>query len=134
MTYGGPSASFVINNPWNFLFSHDTFIGRSQLAAIDHNHHLNLQPATNKDGTVRYTRRFGKRRRGWKLVASKEKKNFSYIPTLTARVLHQREVDLSNIKKVGEKADNHPEKLAPNIGNIAAPSTEELRQQHATRF
>ena len=104
------------------------------MAAIDHNHHLNLQQASNKDGTPRYTRRWSKRRKCWKLVVTKEAKTYSHIPKLMSRVLHQRETDKTRLSVAVEKPESHPERLAPNIGHYAAPPTAQLRDEYATRF
>ena len=68
------------------------------------------------------------------MVVTKELKKYSHIPILTARVFYQRQVDKTRLNVVAEKPDCHPERLAPNIGHYAAPSSEVLRKEYASRF
>ena len=67
-------------------------------------------------------------------MVSKQPNNYSYVPFLTARVFHLRESDKSNFKEVAAKPDSPPERLAQNIGHYAAPPTEQLKKEYASRF
>ena len=118
----------------SFSFSHDGFIARSKLAVIDHNHHLARKPSVTKAGKVRYNRSWSKRRQAWKLVALKEEKSYSHDNYLMARTLFQRVKDKKCLKSKLSKPESHPEKIAPNIGKVAAPSVDALRTEYATRF
>ena len=100
---------------------------RSLLAAIDHNHHLHRSQAKNYNGEPVYSRRWSKRAKRWKVVIVKEKKTYSYLPILCAKVLKAANQGISQPMVY---ADN-PKNIAPTI---AIPTTPELVQEHVSRF
>ena len=121
-----------LRNICTFNSSHDSFIARSKLAVIDHNHHLDRQFKFNLDGSTRYCRKWSKKRNAWKLVVVKEEKKYDYIPYLMAKTLTNKEN-----KKLHDgviKPEGHPELLSPNIGKVTAPSTEDLKKEFSSRF
>lgn len=108
-------------------------LARSLLAAIDHNHHLHRTQARNAKGELVWTRRWSKRAKRWKPVIVKEKKNYSYIPILSAYVLKEAtKEDLKNVKLPTYERD--PVIIAPTIASLPAPPTADLVKEHTTRF
>lgn len=80
-----------------------------------------------------WSRRWSKRAKRWKVVIVKEKKNYSYLPILSAHIL--KEASKEFMKKVKPStSEQDPKKVAPTIASLPAPLTSDLVKEHTTRF
>ena len=107
---------------------------RMRLSAIDHNHHVNLSVATDKDGKPKHTRRWSKKAGRWISVKLKVKKDYSYAPYLMAAILHERNIDPLPMKRKIPKDPKDPTSIAPSIAKLPAPNTKELANKQLDRF
>ena len=69
------------------VYSNDVFKARTQLAIIDHNHHIGREQVTTSQGQA-YHRQWKRRTKEWDVTPRKEKKSYSYIPDLLVRITH----------------------------------------------
>ena len=63
------------------LCSNEVFRARTQLAIVDHNHHLQRQQVLTREGPA-YHRQWKRRTKEWDVTPRKEKKNYSYVPDI----------------------------------------------------
>ena len=80
---------------YNFICSNDVFRARTQLAVLDHNHHLHRKQVVTREGPA-YHRQWKRRTKEWDVTPRKENKDYSYIPDLQVCVYYY-----SNIMSVG---------------------------------
>ena len=119
----------------HFYFqSFNGHVARTRLGIIDHNHHVGRQQARTKAGKTRFTKRFSKRTKTWNVVFVKENKGYSYMPYLCAVVLRYRKTDKSLLQSPVPLRPNDPTKIAPNIATLPTQTTDELKNNYASRF
>ncbi|XP_070540791.1 uncharacterized protein [Ptychodera flava] len=107
---------------------------RVLLAAIDHNHHLHRKQATTSSGEQRYARKYSKRSNRWTAVPVKEKKTYSYLPVITALILHKRRIDQKGIKQPTVLSQEDPRRIAPYIAPIPPVQTHLIVSEQISRF
>lgn len=113
---------------FHFYCRYEGVLLRSLLAAIDH--HLHRKQATNAKGELVYSRRWSKRSKRWKIVFVKEKKNYSYLPLLCAKVIKALGAGSSSTITY----EHDPRNVAPTIATLPAPPTSQLVKEHISRF
>ncbi|CAB3990362.1 Hypothetical predicted protein [Paramuricea clavata] len=118
---------------WHKSNKYEGLKAHSILAAIDHNHHLHRKQARNSKGELVYSRRWSKRAKRWKVVIVKEKKNFSYLPFMTARVLKEASKTWNKHVMPVQSAQD-PKNVARTIASLPPPPTSELVKEHISRY
>lgn len=114
--------------------SYKAYKARKQLAAIDWNFHLNLEPATSKTGEVRITRKYNQRTKEWDSKVVKVKKKYEYIPVLIAKIMRLRNEDVGLVARHVSLNESDPALIAPNIAEKPAPPSKELFLRRKSRF
>ena len=73
------------------LLRNDAFVGRTYLAAIDHNNsHTFRKAAFTKDGKPKKSKVFSKRSNNWRVTTVREPKTYDFWPTIATRILKKR--------------------------------------------
>ncbi|CAB4037439.1 Hypothetical predicted protein, partial [Paramuricea clavata] len=77
---------FLKSLPKYVTFRNEAFVGRTYLAAIDHNSHTFRKAAITDDGKPKYNKVYSKRSRNWRITAVKDPKTYNFWPTLATRI------------------------------------------------
>ena len=109
-------------------------MGRTYLAAIDHNAHLFRKAAVTKDGKPKYNKVYSKRSKNWRIDEVKEPKSYDYWPTLAARIMQKKIDDQISILRTVHVPADHPKNIAPSIALKPIPKTSDLVQKAYSRF
>ena len=115
-------------------FRNNAFVGRTYLAAIDHNSHVHRKAAVTAEGKPKYNKVYSKRSQNWRVTAVKEPKTYNFWPTIVTRILKKRVTDDDSVLAKVEIPANHPKKIAPSIALKPIPKTSDLVQQSLSRF
>ncbi|XP_070541559.1 uncharacterized protein [Ptychodera flava] len=115
-------------------FRFENMKARVLLAAIDHNHHLHRKQATTTSGELRHARKYSKRSNRWTAVPVKEKKTYSYLPVITALILHKRRIDQKGIKQPTVLSQEDPRRIVPYIAPIPPVQTHLIVSEQISRF
>ena len=112
-----------------------SFIGRTLLAAIDHNAH-NFRPnLCSNTGKMLFKRQYSKRAKGWHVQAVRSKKDFKYINPLLKKIFKRRRDSNEPVTAQPARSPKDPKLISPTICMTKTPpSTEELVQQRLSRF
>jgi cystathionine beta-lyase family protein involved in aluminum resistance len=117
-----------------YFLRNDAFVGRTILAAIDHNNHVFRKAAVTAKGKVKYNKVYSKRSKNWRIVTVKESKTYDFWSTLAVRILQKRIDDDESIKRKVVISKEHPKNIAASIAMKAIPKTADLVQQSLSRF
>ena len=104
------------------------------MAAIDWNFHLKLESATTKAGEVRVSRKYNQRTKEWNSKVVKIKKNYEYMPMLTARIFRLRNEDGGAVARHVSLNVSDPALIAPTIAEKPPPPSKELFERQKSRF
>ena len=78
---------------------------------------------------------FNKRTENWFPVKVKTGKEYAYIPDLMKNIVERRiEADPSVFLRRKDLSEDHPRRIAPNLGSKPAPPTAELVEKHKSRL
>lgn len=116
------------------LLRNDAFVGRTYLAAIDHNSHAFRKPAFTKNGKPKKSKVFSKRSNNWRISTVKEPKSYDFWPTIATRILKKRIDDEESILRKVELSKEHPKNIAPSIALKPIPKTSDLVARSLSRF
>ena len=103
------------------------------MAAIDCNHHLNLDAANSKVGEVCATRKYNQRTKEWDSKVVKVKK-YEYTPMFTARITCLQNEDNGAVARHISLNKSDPALIAPNIEEKPAPPSQERFQRRKSRL
>ena len=111
--------------PKSLHFDYEGMVARCQLAAIDHNHGVDLPQATTKANKLRWKSVFPKHNSQWVKKIIKHKKTKNYIESMKDEVIRCANEDIEPTRI--EKPD-----LPKNIAHIPKPPSSEIL--HVSRF
>ena len=77
-----------------------------------------------------FSRQRSKRAKRWKPIVVKEKKDYTYMPVLCAKVLKALATGSSH----PFKHENDPKKIVPTIAELPSVPTSQLVKEHISRF
>ncbi len=102
-------------------------VGRTQLAALDHNMNVGRKQATTKSRKLRYRTEYTKQKGSWVEKNYEKKKKYSFREDLVQAALNAAgsDADLPNV---------HCVELPPNLTGEAAPSKEDIVQRMQSRM
>ena len=112
-------------------FRNQSYHAHVQLAALDHNAHLDRQHLHNKDGDYIYSRKFCKK---WDTTPTLKKKKYEYIPGLMDDIVSLWSNTSTRLKDRTVLEESHPKRQQATIGNIEPPPTAELVVSKRSRF
>ena len=101
-----------------------------QLAALDHNAHLDRQHLHNKDGDYIYSRKFRKQTKKWDTTPTLKKKKYEYIPGLMDDIVSLRSNTSTRLKDRTVLEESHPKRQQATID----PPTAELVVSKRSHF
>jgi len=116
------------------LLRNDAFVGRTYLAAIDHNSHTFRKAAFTKDGKPKMSKVFSKRSNNWRVTTVRESKSYEFWPTIAIRILKRRIDDEESVLRRVERPMDHPKNLAESIAMKPIPKTSDLVAQSLSMF
>ena len=102
-------------------FRNNAFVGRTYLAAIDHNSHVHRKAAVTAEGKPKYNKVYSKRSQNWRVTAVKEPKTYNFWPTIVTRILKKRVTDVDSVLAKVEIPADHPKKLLPQLPSSQFP-------------
>ena len=121
--------------PKRIAFEYIYFVARIVIAAIDHNMHLMRPQAKSKDGSYLYKKKYSRRSRKYHAEPVKDKKEYLYIPSLLAAILHNRVEKKDTVKKQVVRRSNDPKHISPTIDSQnPPPPTKELVANRISRL
>ena len=116
------------------LLRNDAFLGRTYLAAIDHNSHTFRKAAFIKDGNPKKSKVFSNRSNYWRVTAVREPKTYDFWPTITTRILKKRIDDEESVLQRVERSIDHPKNIAQSIAMKPIAKASDLVAQSLSRF
>jgi hypothetical protein len=93
----------------------DVFVGRTYLAAIDHNAHVFRKAAVTASGKPKHNKVYSKRSKNWRIEVVKEPKTYDFWPTIACRILKKRVDDEESILRKVEIPKEHSKNIAQSI-------------------
>jgi hypothetical protein len=116
------------------FYRNEAFIGRTYLAAIDHNTHVFRKNAVSATGKLKYNKVYSKRSKNHRIVPVKDPKTYDFWPTLATRIIQKRIDDDDSVHRRVEISEEHPKNIAPSISLHPIPKTDDLVKQSLSRF
>ena len=116
------------------LLRSDAFVGRTYLAAIDHNSHTFRKAAFTKDGKPKKSKVFSKRSNNWRVTTVRESKTYDFWPTIATRISKKRIDDEESVLRRVKRSIDHPKNIAQSIAMKPIPKTSDLVAQSLSRF
>lgn len=101
---------------------------------LDHNAHVERQPATNQQGVNIYHRKYRKQSKKWDITPVKLAKEYKYIPELMKSIFQEQAVISARLKNPRVIYDNDPTHIQSTIAHTAPDITEDIVKHKCSRF